>query len=185
MFIMYKFECYLYSLLSMYFLKSYGTKDLENNCRCFSIVWEIESVQKVPSLMRRRIIDVPVSYTWADNKTHYLKRQDPLDFSFWSFGFTFLHHGIDEVERHLLWTFQKKNQRKIWANVPPKLLACLRFLYKVVHKICCLRKFNRAQKIELNFFYRLDYLYETWHPCSSCSWLQPFASYFFNFCLGT
>ena len=28
-------------------------------------------------------------------------RQDPLDLSFWSF-FTFLHHGIKEVERHLL-----------------------------------------------------------------------------------
>ena len=28
-------------------------------------------------------------------------RQDPLDLNFWSF-FTFLHHGSDEVERHLL-----------------------------------------------------------------------------------
>ena len=28
-------------------------------------------------------------------------RQDPLDLSFWSF-LTFLHHGIEEVERHLL-----------------------------------------------------------------------------------
>ena len=28
-------------------------------------------------------------------------RQDPLDLSFWSF-LTFLHHGIEEVDRHLL-----------------------------------------------------------------------------------
>ena len=27
-------------------------------------------------------------------------RQDPLDLIFWSF-LTFLHHGIEEVERHL------------------------------------------------------------------------------------
>ena len=56
----------------------------------------------------------------------------PLDLSFWSF-LTFLHHGIEEVERHLLWKFHKKIQRKSWSNVPPKLLACIRLLYKVVH----------------------------------------------------
>ena len=28
-------------------------------------------------------------------------RQDPLDLSFWSF-LTFLHHGIEKVERHLV-----------------------------------------------------------------------------------
>ena len=78
-------------------------------------------------------------------------RQDPLDLSFWSF-FTFLHHGIEKVERHLLWKFHKKIQRKRWSNVPPNLLACIRFLYKVVHKIGRLRKFNRARKIEFNFF---------------------------------
>ena len=31
-------------------------------------------------------------------------RHDPLDLSFWSF-LTFLHHGIEEIERHLLWKF--------------------------------------------------------------------------------
>ena len=30
-----------------------------------------------------------------------LLRQDPLDLSFWSF-LTFLHHGIEDVDRHLL-----------------------------------------------------------------------------------
>ena len=39
----------------------------------------------------------------------------------------------------------KKVQSKNWSNVPPKLLACVRFLYKVVHKIGRLRKFNRAR----------------------------------------
>ena len=42
-------------------------------------------------------------------------------------------------------------QRKSWSNVLPKLLACIRFLYKVVHKIGRLRKFNRAREIEFNF----------------------------------
>ena len=79
-------------------------------------------------------------------------RQDPppLDLSFWSF-LTFLHHGIEEVERHLLWKLYKKIRRKSWSNVPPKLLACLGFLYKVVHKIGRLRKFNRSREIEFNF----------------------------------
>ena len=35
--------------------------------------------------------------------------------------------------------------------VPPKLLACIRFLYKVVHKIGRLQKFNRSREIEFNF----------------------------------
>ena len=34
----------------------------------------------------------------------------------------------------------------------PKLLARIRFLYKVVHKIGRLRKFNHAREIEFNFF---------------------------------
>ena len=34
--------------------------------------------------------------------------------------------------------------------MPPKLLACIRFLYKVVHKIGRLRKFNRSREIEFN-----------------------------------
>ena len=31
----------------------------------------------------------------------WLRQDPPLDLSFWSF-LTFLHHGIEEVERHLL-----------------------------------------------------------------------------------
>ena len=74
-------------------------------------------------------------------------RQDPLDLTFWSF-LTFLHHGIEKVERHLLSKFHKKIRRKSWSNVPPKLLACIGFLYKVVHKNGRLRKFNGAREIE-------------------------------------
>ena len=75
----------------------------------------------------------------------------PLDLSFWSF-LTFLYHGIEKVERHLLWKFYKKIRRKSWSNVPPKLPACIGFLYKVVHKIGRLQKFNRSREIEFNFF---------------------------------
>ena len=74
----------------------------------------------------------------------------PLDLSFWSF-LTFLHHDIEQVEGHLVWKVHKKIQRKSWSNVPPKLLACIGFLYKVVHKIGRLRKFNRSREIEFNF----------------------------------
>ena len=35
--------------------------------------------------------------------------------------------------------------------MPSKLLACIGFLYKVVHKIGRLRKFNRSREIEFNF----------------------------------
>ena len=75
----------------------------------------------------------------------------PLDLSFWP-SMTFLHHYIEKVERHLLLKCHNKIQRKSWSNEPPKLLACIRFLYKVVHKIGRLRKFNRARQIEFNFF---------------------------------
>ena len=110
-------------------------------------------------------------------------RQDPLDLGFWSF-LTFLHHAIEEVERHLLWKFHKKIQRKSWSNVPPNLLACIRFLYKVVHKNGRLRKFNRSREIEFNFFtawtifVKLGTLVHHVHGYKSC--LR-----FFNFCLGT
>ena len=78
-------------------------------------------------------------------------RQDPLDLGFWSF-LTFLHGSIENVERKLLWKFHKTIQRESWSNVPPKLLACLRFLYKVVHKNGRLWKFNRSREIAFNFF---------------------------------
>ena len=65
---------------------------------------------------------------------------------------TCLHHGIDEMERHLLWKFHNIIQRKSWSNEPPNLLACIRFLYKVVQNIGRLRKFDRTQEIEFSFF---------------------------------
>ena len=75
-----------------------------------------------------------------------IKAGPPLDLSFWSF-LTFLHYGIEQVKRHLLWKFYKKIRRKSWSNVRPKLVACIGFLYKVVHKIGRLRKFNRSRGI--------------------------------------
>ena len=40
---------------------------------------------------------------------------------------------------------------KNWSNMPSKLHACIGFLYKVVHKIGCLQKLNRAAIL----FYKL------------------------------
>ena len=47
-----------------------------------------------------------------------------------------------------MWKLLKKVQRKNWSNTPPKMLACIGFLYKVVHKIGRLRKLNRSREIE-------------------------------------
>ena len=110
-------------------------------------------------------------------------RQGPPWFEFLVI-FYFLHHGIEEVERHLLWKFHEKIQRKSWSNAPPKLLVCLRFLWKVVHKIGRLRKFNHAREIKFNFFtawtifMKLGTLVHHVHGYKSC--LR-----FFNVCLGT
>ena len=44
-----------------------------------------------------RTYDIPNSAIVLSN----LRQDPPLDLSFWSF-LTFLHHGIEDVERHLL-----------------------------------------------------------------------------------
>ena len=110
-------------------------------------------------------------------------RQDPLWFEFWSF-LTFLHHGIEYVERHFLWKFHKKIQRKSWSNALPKLLACIRFLYKVVHKIGPLRKFNRAREIEFSF---LPFRLPSWISAYRFMMIKATQGClrFFNLCLGT
>ena len=59
-------------------------------------------------------------------------RQDPPDLSCSSF-LTFLHHGIADKERHLLWKFHKQIQRKSWSNAQPKFLARL---HKVSKESC-------------------------------------------------
>ena len=85
-------------------------------------------------------------------KSSMHNRQDPPPWFEFLVIFDFLEPWYRTIERHLLWKFHKKIQRKSWSNVPPKLLACIRFLYKVVHKIGRLRKFNRTREIEFTFF---------------------------------
>ena len=94
----------------------------------------------------------------------------------------FYFFGTDKVEGHFVWKFHK--QRKSWPNVPPKLFAYIRFLYKVVHKIGRLQKFNRAREIEFNFFIAWT-IFMKLGTCSSCLWLQNVASDFFIFGFGT
>ena len=112
-----------------------------------------------------------------------LRQDPPLDLSFWSF-LTFLHHGIEEVERHLLWKFHKQIQRKSWSNVPPKLVACIRFLYKVVHKTAVSESSIALARLNLTFFppglslWNLPHLFIMFMATKPC--LR-----FFNFCLGT
>ena len=75
----------------------------------------------------------------------------------WVFFFHFWHSVCTMVKKNsrgiFCENFTKKFEAKLnWSNVPPKLLACVRFLYKVVHKIGRLWMFNRAREIEFNFF---------------------------------
>ena len=55
------------------------------------------------------IMSAHVSFVIAG--TVPVKAGPPLDLSFWSF-LTFLHHGIEKVERHLLQKFYKKNSKE-------------------------------------------------------------------------
>ena len=117
------------------------------------------------------------------NGAHIYLRQAPLGLSFWSF-LTFLHHDIEEVERHLLWKFQKKNSKEDLVKCATEVARFHKVSIQSCTQIGRLRKFNRAREIEFNFFYLLDYLYETWHTCLSCSWRQNFASDFLIFAWG-
>ena len=109
------------------------------------VVVVVAAVEFIYSRQVNRLV-VYFKTAFKERKTKQYLRQDPLDLSFWSF-LTFLHHGIEEIERLLLWKFYKKIRRKSWSNVLPKLVACIGFLYKVVHKIGRLRKFNRSRGI--------------------------------------
>ena len=71
-----------------------------------------------------------------------------------------------------------------WSNVPLKFLACIRFLFKVVHENGRLRKFNRAREIEFNFFidWTISMKFGTLaHHVPGYKTLLRFH----NFCLGT
>ena len=111
-----------------------------------SLIWQLEF--RILDRFTNKSERLTTSTTLAFQKKYL--RQDPL---IWVFGhfLNFLRHGIENVERHLVWKLHRKIQRKSWSNVLPKLLACIGFLYKVVHKIGRLRKFNRSREIEFNF----------------------------------
>ena len=134
--------------------------------RSLSTEWRKESLIQIKFSLKERLTQIKL-----------FLRQDPLDLSFWSF-LTFLHHGIEEVERHLLVKFYKKIRRKSWSNVPPKLLACLGFQYKVVHKIGRLRKFNRSREIKFNFFTAWSISIKFGTLLQHALWLQNVASDF-------
>ena len=79
------------------------------------------------------MVDPPLQLTF--NWKHFLRKDWPLDTTFWSF-LTF-SHGIERVGKPFLAYFVQMNktvQRKRWstAAVSPKLLACIGFQYKVV-----------------------------------------------------
>ena len=85
------------------------------------------------------------------NHLLFLRQDATLYLGFWSF-FTPLHYIVEKKGgRHPLWKPHEIIQMKSCLNVQPKLLACIGFLCKVVHKSGRLRKFNCAREIEFNF----------------------------------
>ena len=103
--------------------------------------------------------------------------------SFWSF-LTFLHHCIEEVETHLLWKFHKKIRRKSWSNVPPKLLAYIRFYTKLYTKSAVSESSIVLGRLHLTF---LPLRLSLWNLAHLFIMFMAtkFASDFFTFCLGT
>ena len=72
--------------------------------------------QKLKTL-RQHFVAMNIVNKWAKFHKDSLsgkkvKAGPPLDLSFWSF-LTFLLHGIEEVESHLLWKFHKKFKGKV------------------------------------------------------------------------
>ena len=47
---------------------------------------------------------------------------------------------------------KKKIQRKSWSNLPPKLLARISFLYKVIHKTAVSESSIVLARLNLTFF---------------------------------
>ena len=111
-----------------------------------SLWWDLVEIEASPYKVEI-LIPCPYLLNVLANDSRCSFKTGPLDLSFWSF-LTFFHRGI--IKRHLLWKFHKKIQRKSWSKALPKLLACIGFLYKVVHKIGHLRKFNFTREIEFN-----------------------------------
>ena len=102
------------------------------------------------------------------NRLMALNGRTPLDLSFWSF-LTFLRHGTEEVERHLLWKFHEKNSKEKlvkWATE-------VAHLRRVSIQSCTQKrpspKVQWRSRYLIQLCYRLDYLYHTCHTCSSCN----------------
>ena len=119
-------------------------------------------------------------HDYHNSSTQIKFKAGPLDLSFW---LTFLHHGIEKVERYLLWKFHEIIQRKSWSMCH-RSWALAYGLYKVVHKIGRLRKLIALARLNLTFlplglsFWNLAHLFIMFMATKPC--LR-----FFNFCLGT
>ena len=101
----------------------------------------------------------------------------------WVFGHTwlFLHHGIEEEERYLLWKFHKKASKETLVKCATEV-ARLRKVYTKGR----LRKFIRAQEIEFNFllawtiFMKLGTLVHQVHGYKNIQNIQSIESIFFQ-----
>ena len=110
-------------------------------------------------------------------------RQDPLDLSFWSF-LTFLHHGIEEGERHHLWKFHKKFKGKVGQMCHQSCSLALGFYTKLFTKSAVSESSIALGRLNLTFLslglslWNLAHLFIMFMATKRC--LR-----FFNFCLGT
>ena len=113
---------------------------------------------------------------------HTNLRQDPLDLSFWPFLTFFAPWYRRSMEASSVKTSQKNSKQKLVKCATEVARLC-----KVSIQSCTQNQ--SSPKIQsrsgdwISLFYRLDYLYETWHTCSSYSWLQNVASDFLIFAL--
>ena len=79
----------------------------------------------------------------------------------------------------------KKNQRKSWSNVPPKLLTSIGFLCIVVNKIGRFRKYNRSREIEFSFLTAWSISMKFGTLIQHAPGYKTLPQIFFNFCPGT
>ena len=102
----------------------------------------------------------------------------PLDLSFWSF-LTFLHHGIEKVERHLLWNFIKKFERKVGQMCHRSCLLTRSFYTKLYTKSAVSESSIALGRLNLTFFTAWTNFMKLGKTCSSCSissWLSELFS---------
>ena len=111
-----------------------------------------------------------------------LRQDPPLDLSFWPFLTFFAPWYRRSIETSSVKTSQKNSKQKLVKCATEVARLCKVSIQSCTQNRPSLKIQSRSGDW-ISLFYRLDYLYETWHTCSSYSWLQNVASDFLIFAL--